>query len=112
MALYYPDTLRSNNPKAYGIVRAQEVSGHCTVADLEALCALPDAILSASGDNTGNDAIGKLVWVVSEGEHYMLTSWENRNSADGWTVQTASGNDDIDVITTTAIASLCDDMLK
>ena len=58
--------LRSNNTTStgYGIVYANEISGHRTVADLDALYALFDWQLSASGNNTDNDAIGQLWYVV------------------------------------------------
>ena len=84
MALRFPDRLESNNPSAYGIVKAIEVSGHKTVSSLSALCNVPDCILSVSGNNTNNDAIGQLWYVVDENKIYQLTDWENRNSQDGW----------------------------
>lgn len=84
MALKYPDILQSNNPAAYGIVPATEVSGHKQVANLTALYALADPILSLSGNNTNNDAIGQLWYVASEGKHYQLVDWANRKNANGW----------------------------
>lgn len=84
--LYYPDKLKSNNPKAYGVVDATEVSGHCTAKTLEDLYAMPDALLSVSGTNADNDAIGKVVYVTGAGDYYKLTDWSKRASADGWTV--------------------------
>lgn len=87
MALKYPDRLESNNPAAYGIVKATEVSGHKTVQTLDQLYTLADAILSDSGDNTDNDAIGQLWYVVSEEKYYQLIDWNNRKSASGWEVQ-------------------------
>lgn len=95
--LYYPDKLKSNNPKAYGVVDASEVSGHCTAKTLEDLYAMPDALLSESGTNANNDAIGKVVYVTGAGEHYKLTDWSKRNSADGWTVFGGSGGGSADV---------------
>lgn len=84
MALKFPDKLQSNNPSAYGIVNALEVSGHKTVSSLSALCNIPDCILSASGNNTDNDAIGQIWYVVDKGELFQLKNWENRKSQDGW----------------------------
>lgn len=84
MALKYPDILQSNNPAAYGIVPATEVSGHKQVANLTALYALADPILSLSGKNTNNDAIGQLWYVASEDKHYQLVDWANRKNANGW----------------------------
>ena len=84
MALKFADRLVSNNPKSYGIARAIEISGHKTVSSLEALYKIPDCILSDSGDNTGDDAIGQEWYVVSEASNYKLISWDNRHSGEGW----------------------------
>ena len=84
MALKFADILVSNNPKSYGIARAIEISGHKTVSSLEALYKIPDCILSDSGDNTGDDAIGQEWYVVSEASNYKLISWDNRHSEEGW----------------------------
>lgn len=84
MALRYPDRLESNNPSAYGIVPASQISGHRTVANLTALYALKDCILSESGNNTANDALGQEWYVVSEQANYRLTDWANRTKAAGW----------------------------
>lgn len=84
MALKYPDRLESNNPGAYGIVKATEVAGHKTVANLTALYGLADCILSDSKANTGSDAVGQEWWVVDQNAHYRLTNWASRKSAEGW----------------------------
>ena len=83
--------LRTNNNTStgYGIVYADEVSGHRTVANLTALYALNDWQLSASGDNTGSDAIGQLWYVVDadgngNGTLYQLKDWNKRKEAAGW----------------------------
>ena len=83
--------LRTNNNTStgYGIVYADEVSGHRTVANLTALYALNDWQLSASGDNTNNDAIGQLWYVVNadgkgNGALYQLKDWNKRKEAAGW----------------------------
>lgn len=86
MAISNPDTLVSNNPGAYGIVKAVEVAGHKTVANLEALYALADAILSESKTNAGNDAIGQRWYVVSESSYYVLKDWAQRKAAAGWKI--------------------------
>lgn len=98
------NTLRTNNnaETGYGIVYADEVSGHRTVADLTALHSLYDWQLSASGDNTGNDAIGQLWYVVDadgkgNGGLYQLKDWERRHSAAGWQVFTASASAEVDL---------------
>ena len=85
--------LRTNNNTStgYGIVYADEVSGHRTVANLTALYALHDWQLSASGDNTGSDAIGQLWYVVNadgngNGCYYQLKDWSKRNEAAGWSI--------------------------
>lgn len=85
MALKYPDRLESNNPAAYGIVKATEISGHRTVQSLDDLYSLADAILSDSGNNTNNDAIGQKWYVISETKEYKLIDWNNRKSSAGWT---------------------------
>lgn len=84
MALLYPDILQSNNPRAYGIVKATEVSGYKIVYTLNDLYSIPDAILSNSGDNTNNDAIGQKWYVASENKEYCLINWDSRNSVEGW----------------------------
>lgn len=84
MALKQADRLESNNPKAYGIAKAIEITGHKSVADLAALYAIPDAILSDSKVNTGSDAIGQSWYVVSEGVSYQLIDWDKRKTSDGW----------------------------
>lgn len=83
--------LRTNNNTStgYGIVYADEVSGHRTVANLTALYALNDWQLSASGDNTNSDAIGQLWYVVDadgkgNGTLYQLKDWSKRKEAAGW----------------------------
>lgn len=85
--------LRTNNNTStgYGIAYADEVSGHRTVANLTALYALHDWQLSASGDNTDNDAIGQLWFVVNadgngNGCYYQLKDWSKRNDAAGWSI--------------------------
>lgn len=84
MALRQADILVSNNPSAYGVVRAIEVAGHKTVSNLDALYAIADCILSDSKLNTDSDAIGQTWYVVSEGCDYRLIDWENRKSVSGW----------------------------
>lgn len=83
--------LRTNNNTStgYGVAYADEVSGHRTVANLTALYALNDWQLSASGDNTDNDAIGQLWYVVNadgngNGALYQLKDWNKRKVAAGW----------------------------
>lgn len=82
MALKFPDRLESNNPAAYGVVKANQVSGHKTVNTVENLYTLADAILSDSG--AGNDAIGQRWYVVSENCYYELVNWTNRKTSTGW----------------------------
>ena len=84
MALFYPDILRSNNPAAYATALAAETGGHRQVKNLAALYAVADCILSASGANTDNDALGQLFYVQSEQAFYQLTSWAGRRQASGW----------------------------
>lgn len=85
------NTFRTNNNTStgYGVVYADEVSGHRTVANLTALYALNDWQLSASGDNTNSDAVGQLWYVVDadgngNGALYQLKDWNKRKEAAGW----------------------------
>ncbi len=84
MPIGFIDRLKSNNPQGYGIVAAKEVAGHKTVAEVEDLYSIADPILSLSGNNTDNDAIGQLWYVISEQKHYKLVDWNSRGSAAGW----------------------------
>lgn len=69
----FTSTIVSNNPEAYGIVFADDVSGHRTVLDLDTLRLIPTSILSESCGKQGNkDAIGQLWWVQSENAFYQL----------------------------------------
>ena len=81
-----PAKLGSNNPKAYGIVNAKEVSGHKQVSTLAELFSLPSKILSSSGNNTNNDAIGQEWWVQEKNASYRLTDWNQRDKMSGWSV--------------------------
>ena len=81
----YPAQLQSANLNEFGIVYADEVQGHKTVATLSVLYAITDPILSKSVVNTGNDAIGQEWYVISEGCYYRLDNWANRHKASGWT---------------------------
>ena len=92
--------LRTNNNTStgYGIVYADEVSGHRTVANLTALYALNDWQLSASGDNTNSDAIGQLWYVVDadgkgNGALYQLKDWSKRKEAAGWSEFKGTGGE-------------------
>ena len=80
----YPGTLESANTNEFGIVFADHIQGHKTVANLNALYNISDAILSKSKTNAGNDAIGQEWYVVSEGYYYRLDNWANRRQASGW----------------------------
>lgn len=99
----------NNTSTGYGIVYADEVSGHRTVGRLADLYALHDWQLSASGDNTGSDAIGQLWYVVNadgngNGCYYQLKDWSKRNEAAGWSIADyttkAELQDKIDIIAT------------
>ncbi len=104
------NTLRSNNTTetGYGVVYADEISGHRTVANLTALYALNDWQLSVSKNNTDNDAIGQLWYVVDadgkgNGDLYQLKNWENRKKAEGWQ-KFGAGSVDMSSYQTTAEA--------
>lgn len=85
--------LRTNNNTStgYGIVYADEVSGHRTVGSLADLYILHDWQLSASGNNMDNDAIGQLWYVVNadgngNGCYYQLKDWTKRHETAGWSI--------------------------
>lgn len=85
MALKYPDRIESNNPQAYGIVKATEVSGARNAAEYGGLLDIPDNILSASGD--GSDALCQL-W-IDDNSVYRLVDWNNRHNDKGWQIEYA-----------------------
>lgn len=81
----FPSKLGSNNPNAYGIVNANEVSGHKQVNTLDDLIEIPDNILSVSGVNKDNDAIGQEWWIQELNTHFRLIDWDKRHLKSGWT---------------------------
>ena len=83
---------KSGNTDAFGIADAIELSGHRSVRTFEALYKIPDVILSSSGNNTDNDALGQLWYVISEKKHYQLVDWTKRGKAEGWQVFNVGGD--------------------
>lgn len=85
--LYRMAKVVSANPKSWGIVDANEISGFKRVAKLSDLYSIAECILSSSygdGVTNGADAVGQ-IWHVSETNHdYKLINWANRKSAAGW----------------------------
>lgn len=96
--LYRMAKVVSANPKSWGIVDANEISGFKRVARLSDLYSIAECILSSSygdGVTDGADAVGQ-IWHVSETNgDYKLTNWANRKSAAGWTK--LSYGDDVSV---------------
>lgn len=86
--LYRMAKVVSANPKSWGIIDANEISGFKRVAKLSDLYSIAECILSSSysdGVTDGIDAVGQ-IWHVSETDSdYKLTNWANRKSAAGWT---------------------------
>lgn len=86
--LYRMAKVVSANPKSWGIVDANEISGFKRVAKLSDLYSIAECILSSSygdGVTDGADAVGQ-IWHVSETDSdYKLTNWASRKSAAGWT---------------------------
>lgn len=86
--LYRMAKVVSANPKSWGIVDANEISGFKRVAKLSDLYSIAECILSSSygdGVTDGADAVGQ-IWHVSEtNDDYKLTNWAKRKSAEGWT---------------------------
>lgn len=65
-------------------VRATEIAGHRQVNTLQELYTIPDNILSESGTNEKEDAIGQEWWVQEKGRKYRLNNWDNRKNNHGW----------------------------
>lgn len=86
------DTLVSSTGK-FPIAYATEIAGHRSVPTMDDLYNIGEGMLSESGDNTNNDAIGQLWWVVSatlddteewKGGFYQLINWDKRKEEEGW----------------------------
>lgn len=86
MALKYPDIIESANTTETGfpIARADQISGARVFETTEELLAVYDYILSPSGNNTDNDALGFTAYITSEDKFYYLVDWNNRRSSEGW----------------------------
>lgn len=93
--LYRMAKVVSANPKSWGIVDANEISGFKRVARLSDLYSIAECILSSSygdGVTDGADAVGQ-IWHVSETNgDYKLINWANRKSAAGWTKLSYGGD--------------------
>lgn len=93
--LYRMAKVVSANPKSWGIVDANEISGFKRVAKLSDLYSIAECILSSSygdGVTDGADAVGQ-IWHVSETNgDYKLTNWASRKSAAGWTKLSYGGD--------------------
>lgn len=93
--LYRMAKVVSANPKSWGIVDANEISGFRRVAKLSDLYSIAECILSSSygdGVTNGADAVGQ-IWHVSETNgDYKLINWANRKSAAGWTKLSYGGD--------------------
>ena len=63
---------------------ATDIAGHRQVNTLQELFELSDKVLSESGTNENNDAIGQEWWVQEKGRNYRLNYWDNRNNKNGW----------------------------
>lgn len=85
MDFLFPDTLKSANPKEFGIVKEIEVTGSRVVNEIGDLHKISDFILSPSGCNANNDALGQDWYVTGENAKYRLTSWrEGEDNAHTW----------------------------
>ena len=98
--LYRMAKVVSANPKSWGIVDANEISGFKRVAKLSDLYSIAECILSSSygdGVTDGADAVGQ-IWHVSETNgDYKLINWANRKSAAGWTKLSYGGDASVPV---------------
>lgn len=111
--LYRMAKVVSANPKSWGIVDANEISGFKRVAKLADLYSIAECILSSSygdGVTDGADAVGQ-IWHVSETNgDYKLTNWASRKSAAGWTKLSYGGDvsvpvKDVQVNNTTVLSN-------
>lgn len=111
--LYRMAKVVSANPKSWGIVDANEISGFKRVAKLADLYSIAECILSSSygdGVTDGADAVGQ-IWHVSETNgDYKLTNWASRKSAAGWTKLSYGGDvsvpvKDVQVNDTTVVSN-------
>lgn len=111
--LYRMAKVVSANPKSWGIVDANEISGFKRVAKLSDLYSIAECILSSSygdGVTDGADAVGQ-IWHVSETNgDYKLTNWASRKSAAGWTKLSYGGDvsvpvKDVQVNDTTVVSN-------
>ena len=84
MALKQADRIESNNPSAYGVVKAIEVSGHKSVKTINDLYKIADCILSDSKFNHNDDAIGQAWYVIDSLCNYRLVNWSDRKNKSGW----------------------------
>lgn len=67
-----------------GTVRAIDVQGHKRVSNLLELYQLKDKVLSVSGNNSENDALGQRWYVTDQNAQYILVNWQNRTNRYGW----------------------------
>ena len=65
-------------------IGATSIAGHRQVNTLQELYNIEDTILSESGTNEKEDAIGQEWWVQEKGRRYRLNSWDNRKNNHGW----------------------------
>lgn len=84
MPLYQIDKVQTPFRDKFGIVNENEVSGVRSVATMEELFRIPDAILSPTKTGDNNDAIGQEWYVVAEGRKYRLVDWTSKDSDAGW----------------------------
>lgn len=83
----YPARVQSGNINATAATRAIEAAGHRQVKKLADLLTISDFVLSDTGDNTDNDALGQEWYVQEDGKLHQLISWENRKKAEGWIIK-------------------------
>lgn len=91
-SIQYPARVQSGNINSTAATRAVESAGFKQVAHLVDLYAISDFVLSDSGDNTDNDAIGQRWYVQEEQRDYQLVSWQNRKKVEGWQAQPISND--------------------
>lgn len=78
--------LVSNNPAAYGVVRAQEVAGHKSVNTKKELLALPAGVLKVDTDSGASTSLdnGQHWWVEDEKCFYRLMNYTKPGVEASW----------------------------
>jgi hypothetical protein len=89
-------TMVTPNPESYGVIFADDISGHRRVQSKSDLYKIPTAILSKPHISGHVDAIGQEWYVADEDCKYKLINWSNRKSESGWKKVESFNTTDLD----------------